>query len=129
MDTRKLARQALALADRGEVPSLIAAVDAVVKAELGALGGATARQERLWFEDVLRLARAAKQDARALNGGVGRGQGRPGNIAEAAARLRQIAARERNRDALDSESLRAAIADAHVALAELEAEQQRRGLA
>lgn len=126
MDTRKLAQAARQLLNDGQALTLEAAVSQVVSAELASLGGSTARQERLWYADVLRVARAAEHDGRALNGGADRGQGRVGDIAEQAARLARMTAREANRKAMSEEQLAAAVASLEAAARDLEAEIARR---
>lgn len=126
MDTRKLAQVARQLLADGQASTLEAAVSQVVSAELARLGGSTARQERLWHADVLRVAHAAERDGRALNGGADRGQGRVGDIAEQAARLARMTAREANRKAMSEEQLAAAVASLEAAARDLEAEISRR---
>lgn len=65
-------------------------------------------------------------DRRASNGGARAGAGRVGKIPEAAYRLQQLTARDKNRDALDESALAIAIGCVRAALKDLEADAVRR---
>lgn len=127
VDTKRLAGYAHALVANRMAVNLEAAVAEVVRQALADHGGSTPQQEKLWVADVLRVARAAAKDARTLNaGGAGRGQGRIGDVAAAAERLAQMAARPANLEAMSPKQLAAATTSVEAIAAALEGEIARR---